>query len=80
MKRKNNAYFIQVSIIVDRESLKRILIGKGGAMIKKIGTLAREELEAYFGKKVYLENFVKVIPKWRDKEKYLAEFGFNDFE
>ena len=71
MKRKNNAYFIQVSIIVDRESLKRILIGKGGAMIKKIGTLAREELEAYFGKKVYLENFVKVIPKWRDKEKYL---------
>ncbi len=80
MKRKNNAYFIQVSIIVDRESLKRILIGKKGAMIKKIGILAREELEIYFGKKVYLETFVKVIPKWRDKEKYLTEFGFNDFE
>ncbi len=80
MRRKNNAYFIQVSIIVDRESLKRILIGKGGSMIKKIGTLAREELETYFGKKVYLETFVKVIPKWRDKEKYLQEFGFNDFE
>ena len=74
MKRKNNAYLIQVSIIVDRESLKRILIGKKGAMIKKIGILAREELEIYFGKKVYLETFVKVIPKWRDKEKYLTEF------
>lgn len=80
MKRKNNAYFIQVSIIVDRESLKRILIGKKGTMIKKIGILAREELEIYLGKKVYLETFVKVIPKWRDKEKYLTEFGFNDFE
>lgn len=80
MKRKNNAYFIQVSIIVDRESLKRILIGKKGTMIKKIGILAREELEIFLGKKVYLETFVKVIPKWRDKEKYLTEFGFNDFE
>ncbi len=79
MKRKNNAYFIQVSLIVDRESLKRILIGKNGAMIKKIGIMAREELEIYLGKKVYLETFVKVIPKWRDKEKYLNEFGFNDF-
>lgn len=79
MKRKNNAYFIQVSLIVDRESLKRILIGKNGAMIKKIGIMAREELEIYLGKKVYLETFVKVIPKWRDKEKYLTEFGFNDF-
>lgn len=79
MKRRNNAYFIQVSLIVDRESLKRILIGKNGAMIKKIGIMAREELEIYLGKKVYLETFVKVIPKWRDKEKYLNEFGFNDF-
>lgn len=80
MERKNNAYFIQASIIVDRESLKRILIGKGGSMIKRIGTLARQELEIYFGKKVYLETMVKVIPKWRDKEKYLTEFGFDDFE
>lgn len=80
MEKKNNAYFIQASIIVDRESLKRILIGKNGSMIKKIGTLARKELETFFNRNIYLETRVRVIPKWRDKEKYLQEFGFNDFE
>lgn len=80
MERKKDAYYIQVSIIVDRESLKKILIGKNGSMIKNIGIAARKELETYLGKKVYLENYVKVIPKWRDKEKYLTDFGFHDFE
>ena len=70
---------INVAIIVDRDSLKKIIIGKGGSMIKKIGMLAREDLEEYFNKKVYLELYVKTISKWRDKEKYLAEFNFNDF-
>ena len=51
-------------------------------MIKEIGTKARIDIETLLGKKVYLELFVKVIPKWKDKEKYLKELGFNssDFE
>ena len=79
MEKKNNAYFIQATIIVDRESLKRILIGKNGSMIKKIGILARKELEIFFNRPIYLETRVRVVPKWRDKEKYLTEFGFDDF-
>lgn len=69
-------------IIVDRENLKKIIIGKQGSMIKEIGTKARIDIETLLGKKVYLELFVKVIPKWKDKEKYLKELGFNssDFE
>ena len=69
-------------IIVYRENLKKIIIGKQGSMIKEIGTKARIDIETLLGKKVYLELFVKVIPKWKDKEKYLKELGFNssDFE
>ena len=70
---------INAVIIVDRDSLKKIIIGKNGEMIKKIGTLARKDIEEYFGKKVYLEIFVKTIKKWRDKEKYLIELGYEDF-
>ena len=70
---------INVAIIADRDSLKKIIIGKGGSMIKKIGTLAREDLEKILGTKVYLELYVKTIEKWRDREKYLTEFNFNDF-
>ncbi len=70
---------INVAIIVDRDALKKIIIGKGGNMIKKIGTMARKDLENILGTKVYLELYVKTIEKWRDKEKYLAEFNFNDF-
>ena len=80
MEKNNNAYHINVAIIVDRDSLKKIIIGKQGSMIKEIGIRARKELEEVLGRKVYLEIFVKVIKKWRDKEKYLQEFGFNDFE
>lgn len=73
---------INALIIVDRENLKKIIIGKQGSMIKEIGTKARIDIETLLGKKVYLELFVKVIPKWKDKEKYLKELGFNssDFE
>lgn len=70
---------INVAIIVDRDALKKIIIGKGGSMIKKIGTLAREDLEKTLGTKIYLELYVKTIEKWRDREKYLSEFNFNDF-
>ncbi len=71
---------INASIIVDRDALKKIIIGKNGDMIKKIGTLARKDIENYLGTKVYLELYVKTIKKWRDREKYLTEFGYTDWE
>lgn len=70
---------INVAVIVDRDALKKIIIGKGGSMIKKIGTMARKDIEKILGTKVYLELYVKTIEKWRDREKYLTEFNFNDF-
>jgi len=78
-KEKNN-FSIDASIIVDRESLKKIIIGNKGSMVKEIGIKARKDIEELLGEKVYLELFVKVVKKWRDKEKYLQEFGFTDFE
>jgi len=80
MEKDKNSYHINVAVIVDRDALKRIIIGKQGKMIKEIGIRARIELEELLGKKVYLETYVKTIKNWRDKEKYLQEFGFNDFE
>ena len=71
---------INASIIVDRDSLKKIIIGKQGAKIKEIGSLARVEIEELMGKKIYLDLFVKTVKKWRDKDKYLSEFGYNDFK
>lgn len=79
VKKNNNSYNINVAIIVDRDSLKKIIIGANGEKIKKIGTQARIELEKLLGKKIYLELFVKTVKKWREKEKYLKEYGFNDF-
>ena len=73
-------YNIRISVIVDRDSLKKIVIGKNGEMIKKIGIESRKEIEQLLNKSVYLELFVKTVRKWREKEKYLNEFGFNDFK
>ncbi len=75
-KTSNN---IHIDIIVDRESLKKIVIGKNGQMIKEIGIKARKDLESLLGKKIYLQLRVKTVKNWRDKEKYLTEYGFNDF-
>lgn len=75
-----NSYNIRISIIVDRDSLKKIIIGKQGEMIKKIGIASRKDLEQLLNKNVYLELFVKTVKKWREKDKYLSEFGFNDFK
>lgn len=80
IERKKDSYYIQSAIIVDRDSLKRIVIGSKGSKVKEIGIRARKELEEFLGKKVYLEIYVKTIKKWRDKEKYLQEFGFHEFE
>lgn len=79
IEKQKGSYLINVAIIVDRDSLKKIVIGKHGNMIKEIGTKARIDIEELLDSKVYLELFVKTIPKWRDKEKYLQEFGYNDF-
>jgi len=75
----NNAANINATIVVDRENLKKILVGKNGTMIKEIGIRAREDIEKLLGRNVYLELFVKVIPKWRDREKFLNEIGFKEF-
>jgi len=70
---------IAATIIVDRDNLKKIIIGKNGSKIKEIGIRARKDIEEYFDKKVYLDLFVKVVPKWRDKEKFLNMIGYKDF-
>ena len=75
-----NVVNIKAMIVIDRENLKRIIIGKQGTMIKEIGRRARIEIEELLGKKVYLELFVKVIEKWRDREKYLNEIWYKDFK
>ena len=79
IKKEKNNYSINVAIIVDRDSLKKIIIGKQGNMIKEIGIEARCDLEKLLENKVYLDLYVKTIKNWRDKEKYLQEFGFKDF-
>ena len=75
----NNAANITATIVVDRENLKKILVGKNGSMIKEIGIRARKDIEPLIGRSVYLDLFVKVIPKWRDREKFLNEIGFKEF-
>ncbi len=80
VEEKKDIFSVVVDIIVERDSLKKIIIGKKGSMLKAIGTEARLDLEKYLGKKVYLELYVKTIRNWRDKDKRLQEFGFNDFE
>ena len=68
---------IYATILVERESQKPIVVGKGGAMIKEIGTAARQELMHYFERKVYLDLHVKVKSQWRDDERLLDELGLH---
>lgn len=69
---------IQVLIVVDRENIKKIIIGKQGNMLKEIGTRARYDMEKFLGKKVFLETYVKTIKNWRDEERYFQELGLKD--
>ena len=71
---------IGVLIIVDRENLKKIIIGKNGQMLKKVGTYAREDIEEFLGKQVNLKTYVKVIDNWREKDKFLRELGFYEID
>jgi len=66
------------TIVVDRESHKPIVVGRGGEMIKKIGMAAREELERFFETKVYLDLHVRVKSEWREDERILGELGLGD--
>ena len=75
-KEKDTLTKIQADIIVQRETQKGILLGEGGKMIRQLGTEARREIESFIGRKVFLELFVKVRPKWRDNEWQLREYGY----
>ena len=75
---KKDLLKLGVLIVIDRENIKKIIIGKNGSMLKKIGSEARLDLEEYFGKKVYLSLYVKVIKNWRDREGLIKELGLHD--
>ena len=75
---KNNVS-VGASIIVDRENLKKILVGKNGSMVKKIGMEARKDIEQLLNKKVYLDLRVKVVNNWREKDQFLNQIGYQDF-
>ncbi len=71
---------IQATIIVERDSQKGIIIGKGGKMLKNIGIKSRKDIENLLGNKVYLELWVKVQKNWRDKQKDLQNFGYKEMD
>ena len=71
---------IQVLIVIDRDNIKKIIIGKNGSMLKEIGTRARQDMEKFLGKKVYLETYVKTLKNWRDQETYFQELGIGEDE
>jgi GTPase len=73
-----NLIRIAATITVEKESQKGIIIGKGGAMLKKIGTQARQEMEKFFATRIFLELFVRVRKDWTHNEKLLKEFGYKE--
>ena len=75
---KKGLLSVRAEIYCERESHKRIIIGKNGAMLKKIGSYAREDAEALFETKVFLDLWVKVKENWRDRPSFLSDFGFKD--
>lgn len=72
----DDAIHIMAVIYVERDSQKGIVIGRGGAMLKKVGTEARKDISTFFGKRIFLEMFVKVEPNWRNRENKLRSFGY----
>lgn len=76
-ERSEDLTAIEASIICERDSHKGIIIGKGGSMLKKIGTAARRDIEEMTGTKVFLKLFVKVRKNWRDNEKDVRSFGYD---
>ena len=76
---KESDKLIDISAVIycERDSQKGILIGRQGAMLKKLGTLARKDIEAFFGKQVMLKTFIKVEKDWRNNQRDLNAFGYN---
>ncbi len=77
-ERENGIIDLEVTIYCEKDSHKGIIIGKKGAMLKKIGELAREDIEEFMGTKVYLQTWVKVKENWRDSMAQLRNFGFTE--
>lgn len=77
-ERENGIIDMDVTIYCEKDSHKGIIIGKKGAMLKKIGELARTDIEAFMGTKVFLQTWVKVKENWRDSNAQLRNFGFTD--
>ena len=73
---EENIAKVYIDIIVDRDSLRKIIVGHNGSMIKTIGYESRIDMERILGKKVYLELYCKTIKKWREKEKYIKDLGY----
>ena len=80
MKLEKNVWHIDATIICERDSHKGIIIGKGGSMLKKIGSLARPDIEDMLESKVFLQLWVKVKKDWRDSDFLLKNFGYNPKE
>ena len=78
-KIKGGLIEVRAVIYVTRDSQKGIIIGKAGKMLKKVGTEARKDAEEFFGKKIFLELYVKVAKDWREKEKQLKNFGYEAY-
>ena len=78
-KEKEHIIEIAASIYVSRESQKGIIIGKEGKMLKRVGTEARRDAEKFFGKKIFLQLFVKVAKDWRNKDRQLKQFGYDAY-
>ncbi|MFC5557678.1 GTPase Era [Ureibacillus thermophilus] len=79
-EKNENLIHVMSTIMVERDSQKGIIIGKGGKLLKEIGTLARRDIEMLLGSKVYLELWVKVQKDWRNKITYLRDFGYREDE
>ena len=77
-QRENDIIDVHVTIYCEKESHKGIIIGKSGAMLKKISSQAREDMERFMGEKVYLETWVKVKENWRDNMNYIRSFGYDE--
>ncbi|WP_283587644.1 GTPase Era [Limosilactobacillus viscerum] len=79
VKREDEEHIhISANIVVERPGQKGIIIGKRGQMLKKIGTMARKDIEHLLGDKVFLQLWVKVVPKWRDKSAMLKDYGYRN--
>ena len=79
-KETEKLYTISADLICEKANHKQIIIGKDGAMLKKIGTMAREDIELIVGHKVMLNLFVKVRENWRNNKLYMNDLGYNNSE